>query len=65
MYKASGDPRQIALITQGVEFLDTPQKIMTLVNDYKIMRVHTEEWHLDKSVLIKDLSLIVKGPDED
>ena len=29
------------------------------------MRVHTEECKLDNSVLIKDLSLVVKGPQED
>ncbi len=53
------------MLTHGVEFLDTPQKIMTLINDYKTIRVHTDECLFDKSVLIKDLSLIAKGRDED
>ena len=35
------------------------------MNHYKIMREHTEECKINKSILVKDLSLIVKGPDED
>jgi hypothetical protein len=65
MYKLVGDPSQIKLLTDGVPFLDTPYKISNLMKEYKIMREHTEECKLDKSILVKDLSLIVKGPEED
>jgi len=53
------------VISESSEFLDSPDKIIKMTADFDIINVRTEECKIDKSILVKDLSLYVKGPDED
>jgi len=65
MYKLKGDPAQIEMIAFSSDYCDTPKKISQLAKSYKIILDQTGECVIDHSVLVKDLSLTVKGPQED
>lgn len=65
MYKISGDPSKINVITASSEFLDSPEKINDLVSQYKIIRDYNEECKVDRSIIVRDLSLVVKASQED
>ncbi len=64
MYKAT-DPNQIDLLASQAEFYENAVQIANIINEYDFVREYAEECKIDSSVMVKDLSLQVKGGDED
>lgn len=62
MYKLSGDPDQIEMLAFSSEFCKTPDKLYEQLLTYDIIKEYSEECRFDPSILVKDLSLSVKGP---
>lgn len=64
MYRST-DLSEVKLLTDGEKYCSTPDKVNDLVGEFKIIRVSKEECRIDPSIIVKDLSLTVAGPQED
>ena len=64
MYKST-DPTQIKLTIKESDYYESAVKLANIINEYKFIKEHAEDCKFDKSVIVKDLSLLVKAGDED
>ena len=52
------------LITKNVEYYGV-ERLSKVQKELKVIKEHKEECKVDSSVIVKDLSLLVHGPQED
>ena len=64
MFKAT-DPSQVRLLTSGATYYDSAVEISNIGNQFKFIKEYTEECKVDPSIIVKDLSLLVKAGEED
>lgn len=51
-------------MTSSAEYYGV-EKLNKIRHEYRVIKEHIEECKIDQTVMVKDLSLLAKGPEED